>query len=237
MNEQKQPPLAKPAESTSGEGFNLLCSVAKVQSKVLSNVIHCSPLEKRPERSIVCSTSDWDETHEALIKSWRKQACINIWLQQASSYYYERISVLTTYPCIFSSAFSATCIFVSNHPAVRFVIAGLSLASCVLLATNRHSRAPEKAAQYSSTARDYASFIRYINFVSILAEVQKPPVKETISKLRADFDKINETQLDPPLYIIRAYEQNHKSIEASLYEDLVAERRIDFMASSSDDSV
>lgn len=229
LNEQRSPRKSVDYIGN-GEGYQLLCSVAKVQNKILSNVIHSSNSHHK------LSATDWDESHDILIKSWRKQASINIWLQQASSYYYARLSDWTTYPCIVSSVLTAISVFSIEHEAVKYVVAGLSLVSSVLLAVNKHSRAAEKSQQYSSTARDYASFIRYLNFISILTGVQKPPMKETIAKVRSDFDKINENQLDPPLYIIRAYERNHKSIEASMYADLVAERRNPELIQSSRES-
>lgn len=167
----------------------------------------------------------WNPSHDDLLKTWRRQACINLWLQLSSSYYYERLNVWSTYPTIAMSVITSIGTFIGTHIAVRYCMAGLSLLSACLVAMNRHSRAPEKAQDHTIKTREYATFIRFINFILILPPDQRPPMKETLGRLRRDFDRINVTQMEPPIHIIRSYEKNHKSLETSLYEDLNDERR------------
>lgn len=181
-----------------------------------------------------CPPDSWDQSHNALLRTWRRQACINLWLQLSSSYFYERFNNWTTYPSIICTTVSSVGVFVTDHPAMRYCIAGMSLLSACLIALNRHSRAPELAQDYGTKTREYASFIRSLNFILILPFDQRPCVKETLTKLRADFDRINDTQTEPPINIIRMYEKNHHSLETSLYEDLKQESRFRISTEISD---
>jgi hypothetical protein len=167
----------------------------------------------------------WDDHHDALLKTWKRQASINHWLQLASAYYYAKVNNWMAYPTILVSALTSVGIFASDDRIVKYVLASLSLASACVIAINKQTRVAEKAEDYGSKARELGKFIRDLNFLLTLKRDQRPDVRESITKLRCDFDRINDTQSEPPLNIVRMYEKNHKSIESTLYEELDELRR------------
>lgn len=163
---------------------------------------------------------EWEAAHDELLRTWRRQASINLWLQSASAYYYERLNNLVTYPAILVSAVTSVGMFASENEIMRYVLAGLSMFSACITALSRQMRAAEKAQEYTIKARELGKFVRYLNFLLTLEMKQRPSVQEAITTLRIDFDRINDTQLEPPLNIVRLYERNHKSLESTLYEEL-----------------
>lgn len=176
----------------------------------------------------------WDQTHDRLLVTWRKQSCINLWLQMSSAYYFQHLNNWIVYPTILISAASSMGFLAESCPGevVRYILASISIISACLTALSRQTRAAEKAQEYSIKAREYGTFIRNLNFLLTLDFRQRPDPRETLAKLRADFDRINETQMEPPLNIIRLYEKNHKSLESALYEDLRSESKFNMSNTS-----
>lgn len=164
----------------------------------------------------------WEAAHEELLKSWRKEATINLWLQSSSSYYFQWFNNLLTYPSIAFGAATSVGLFVSENHVVQYVLAGLSMLSAVMTAFNRQMRAAEKAEQYNLKARDYAAFIREINYTLTMNPEQRPNVREAITTMRIGIERISETQIEPPMHVVRRYERTHPSLEnsLSLYADL-----------------
>lgn len=165
-------------------------------------------------------TSEWRVVHDELLKTWRRQASVNLWLQTASAYYYERINNWITYPTILVSAMTSVGIFSTDNEIVRYALAGVSLFSACMSALNRQIRAAERAQEYSIKARELGKFVRDLNFLLMIEYHQRPNVREALTRIRCDFDRINDTQNEPPLSIIRMYEKNHQSIESTLYQEL-----------------
>lgn len=181
------------------------------------------------ETTSASSTSDdsahssrWEAAHDDLLRTWRKEASINLWLQSSSAYYFQTLNNLLTYPAIVFGTTTSVGIFASQNHALQYVLAGLSMASAIMTTFNRQLRAAEKAEQYNIKARDYAMFVREINYIIAMAHDQRPHVRETITRMRIGLDRIMQTQNEPPMHIIRLYERTHPSLEQSisLYADL-----------------
>jgi hypothetical protein len=161
----------------------------------------------------------WDAGHEELLRAWRKESTMNTILQTSSSHHYQWWNSFLTYPTILISAGTSIGMFSTNESVpLRFVLGGLALLGGCLTAWNRQMRAAERSEQYALKAREHAAFVRDVNYVLTLKHDVRPDVKETIGKLRVTFDKMFESQVEPPLSVIRRYEQTHAPVEC-LYKD------------------
>lgn len=162
----------------------------------------------------------WDDGHEELLRAWRKESTMNTILQTSSSHHYQWWNTILTYPTILISAGTSVGMFSNESMPLRFALGGLALVGACLTAWNRQMRAAEKSEQYALKAREHAAFVRDVNYVLTLNREVRPDVKETIAKLRVTFDKMFESQVEPPVTVIRRYERTHAPIECMYKDDL-----------------
>ena len=179
----------------------------------------------------------WNESHDMLLKLWRKQASINLWLQLASNYYYTRMNDYLTYPAIIVSAATSIGVFGSDDSLKgKFAISILALLSGILTAINKHCRAAEKGQEYALRAKDYYTFIREIDFILSTSKEERPSMTETLERVKSAYDRIVDMQMEPPIHVIRDYEKKFRPLANSLFTDLQEELRVaDSTASSISD--
>jgi hypothetical protein len=162
----------------------------------------------------------WDAGHEELLRAWRKESTMNTILQTSSSHHYQWWNTLLTYPTIVISAGTSVGMFSNESMPLRFTLGGLALIGACMTAWNRQMRAAERSEQYALKAREHAAFVRDVNYVLTLNREVRPDVKETIAKLRVTFDKMFESQIEPPMSVVRRYERTHAPIECLYKDDL-----------------
>ena len=168
----------------------------------------------------------WCDQHENLLKLWKKQAAINLWLQLASNYYYSKLNDYLSYPSIVLSAATSISVFGSDCDLkAKFAISILALVSGVLTAINKHLRAAEKGQEYALRAKDYHTFIREIDFILATNREERPNATDTLERIRGYYDRIVDMQMEPPVKVIRSYEKKFRPLENSLFSDLKSEMR------------
>lgn len=161
----------------------------------------------------------WQPYHEELMRSWKKQAAINLWLALASKYRYDIINNWLTYPCVIISAFTSIGIIgIESYVAGRYVMSGLTMFAAIMTAVNKHFGAAEKSHEFYMRSKDYYAFIREIDYLLTVSSAERPPVDECMMRLRSTFDRIVDLQLEPPLEIIREYEKKFRPLETSILD-------------------
>lgn len=173
----------------------------------------------------VIGTIHWHESHDNLLKAWRKQASINLWLQIASNYYYGRLNDFLSYPAIIIAAVTSIGVFgIDNTLLGKYITSILALMTGTLTAVNKHLQAAEKAKEFMLCAKDYYMFIREIDYILATVKDERPNIIETMNRIRATYDRIVDMQLDPPIHIIKRYERKFRPLEEALFQDLQSEK-------------
>ena len=167
--------------------------------------------------------SEWRESHSALLREWKRQAAVCLWLQIASHYHYARINNWITYPTVIITAATSIGIWgVENSEIGKFIMSGVSLFAGILATVAKHCRAAEKSNEFQLRSKEYLGIIREIDYILALDLDQRPLVSETMLRIRGAFDRIMDLQLDPPLAVIRLYEERFRSLESSMFgSDLI----------------
>ena len=161
---------------------------------------------------------DWRESHQLLLHEWKRQAAVCLWLQIASHYHYSRINNILTYPTVIITAFTSVGVWgIEGSTAGKYVMSSVSLVAGILATVSKHCRAAEKSNEFQLRSKEYLAIIREIDYILALDEDQRPEVGETLMRIRATFDRIMDLQLDPPLRVIRAYEDRFRSLESSMF--------------------
>ena len=164
----------------------------------------------------------WHDAHENLLKTWRRQASINMWLQTASSYYYRRMNGYLAYPSILLSAVTSIGVFgidtCNNALGGKYITSCMSLASAFLIGINKHAQAAEKAQEFMLRSRDFYSMIRDIDVLLSTPKEERGTCSEIMTRMRSEFDRILNMSLDPPHHIILQYEKKFRALEQDLYD-------------------
>lgn len=162
--------------------------------------------------------TEWRESHKALLHEWKRQAAVCMWLQLASHYHYARINNWLTYPTVVITAFTSIGVWgIESSTAGKFVMSTVSLFAGILATISKHCRAAEKSNEFQLRSKEYLGIIREIDYILALDEDQRPEVGETMLRIRSTFDRIMDLQLDPPLNVIRLFEDRFKSLESSMW--------------------
>lgn len=175
----------------------------------------------------VLSFNTWKEEYDKILISWRKLSAINMWLSLASKSMYERINNWLAYPSIILSIFMSIGIIgidTCNTPLGTYIIASVNLVAAILTTINKHMGAAEKSHEFYVRSKEYYAIIREIDYILSLNKNDRPEAYEVIVRLRADLEKIIDSQLDFPVRIIREYERKFRPLESSIFVDLEAEK-------------
>lgn len=162
----------------------------------------------------------WKESMETILKSWRREASVNLWLQLASYYYYSSIADFLTYPSIVLSAGTSIGVFgLQDTLAGKYVASVLVLSAGVLTSLLKHSRASEKSQTFMLCSKDYYMLIRDIDYILTTEPADRASPTDVLQKVKITYDRIVDMQLDPPLHIIRKYNSKFKrSLEETLIQ-------------------
>lgn len=181
--------------------------------------------------------NEWRESHTELLHEWKRQAAVCLWLQIASHYHYARINNWITYPTVVITAATSIGIWgIENSEIGKFIMSGVSLFAGILATVAKHCRAAEKSNEFQLRSKEYLGIIREIDYILALDVDQRPNVAETMLRIRGAFDRIMDLQLDPPLAVIRLYEERFRSLESSMLgSDLVKELESSSRASTESD--
>lgn len=171
----------------------------------------------------------WKPEHDELLATWRHQAAVNLWLQVGSSYYYRKLADFLAYPSIILSTITSISVFATlqNSKIGPYLTSAMAMLSGILVGVNKHVKAAEKAECFSICSKEYYALIREIDFILSTPTFERAAKKETLANIQTTFDKVVEMSLDPPLHIIRQYENRFKPIETQLLHELESEMKDD----------
>lgn len=170
----------------------------------------------------------WTKEHEGILKEWKAKAFAYLWLQNNSCYHYLLLQNWLAYTVIILSSVSSAIMF-SYMPLcyisidiVQYIIGSLSLLSAILTGITRQLKPGEMYQQHAITAKRYHNLIRSIDACLSLTRVLRPNPVLFIEKAGAELDTLANTQIEPPLFVIRRFERIYGPLEKVLYgEDVV----------------
>ena len=185
---------------------------------------------------VITDHTEWTREHEEILKEWKAKAFAYLWLQNNSCYHYLRIQNWLAYTVIvLSSVSSATMFSVTPNTdgssnvigvipiyVIQYIIGSLSLLSAILTGVIRQLKPGEMYQQHASTAKKYHNLIRSIDACLSLTRILRPNPALFIERAGAELDTLANTQLEPPLFVIRRFESVYGPLERVLYgEDVV----------------
>ena len=185
---------------------------------------------------IMMQQSEWTKEHEEILKEWKAKAFAYLWLQNNSCYHYLRTQNWLAYTVIVLSSVSSATIFsvttsgeaqlvtIGMVPVyiIQYVIGALSLLSAILTGVIRQLKPGEMYQQHASAAKKYHNLIRSIDACLSLTRNLRPNPALFIERAGAELDTLANTQLEPPLFVIRRFETIYGSLERVLYgEDVI----------------
>lgn len=162
---------------------------------------------------------EWNSGYENILKNWKVQAFINMWLHSKSSYYYVKINDLLTYPVIIVSAISSAILFATDHNLSRFIIAILSSIIVIVTGLLIELCPGQKAEQYMDIAKRYTTLIRNIDYcLSIPSHMREHPIK-FIEIINIELDNISDIENIIPRFIIHKFEKKYGNLDKILFGD------------------
>lgn len=164
----------------------------------------------------------WSEKHTSILKAWKAKLFVNMWLQMSSSYFYATVHDMLTYPVIIISSISSLAVMYSNSNSVKYILGGLNLIASVLTVLTRHIQPGEKHQDFSQAARRYMLLIRKIDTCIDLPGSMRRPPESVIDAIKGEIDRVNESQLYPPVYVVRWFERRFGNIDQKMFgEDII----------------
>lgn len=165
----------------------------------------------------------WTEQHELILKEWKAKCFVNLWLQDASSYYYTRMYNWMSYPVIVVSSLSSAALFSSSNEVIKYIVGVMTLSSAILTAITRQLKPGELHQQHALTTRRYHNLIRSIDTCISLTLPMRPPPDIFIEKIGVEIDNLATSQTDPPAHVIRSFESKYGPLDRMLYGEDIAE--------------
>jgi hypothetical protein len=151
----------------------------------------------------------WTPEHVKVLREWKRQIAMNLYLQIGSSYYYQWIYNALTIPNIVLGGALSVTIFteLDNTIGLRFTMGVLAMLSTILTTSMRHIGAAEKAQEYRLASRSYQSLLRSINMTLTLNPAQRPNADEYLTLVRKEIDRITNMQCDPVIHVLKQFDR------------------------------
>jgi hypothetical protein len=170
----------------------------------------------------------WTKEHEDILKIWKAKAFAYLWLQNNSCYHYLLLQNWLAYTVIVLSSVSSAIMF-SYMPLcyisidiIQYIIGSLSLLSAILTGITRQLKPGEMYQQHATVSKRYHNWIRSIDACLSLTRTLRPNPVIFIEKAGAELDTLANSQVEPPLFVIRRFERIYGPLEKVLYgEDVV----------------
>jgi hypothetical protein len=186
---------------------------------------------KTEELKLLDTGKDWNKIHEEILKEWKAKCFVNLWLQNGSAYYYTKMYNYLSYPVIAISSVVSAALFSTNNEYVKFGIGLLTLASGVLTAITRQMKPGELNQQHASIAKRYENIIRAMDTCLSLTQDMRPTPASFLEKMGNEIDILEAHQIDPPLSVVKKFENQYCPLHRALYgEDLIELMKIEMNA-------
>lgn len=167
--------------------------------------------------------AEWSKSHERILKEWKAKSFVNMWLQNASGYFYSSLHDFLSYPIIFVSSVSSIILLSSKENDVKYGLGALNMIIGVLHVIIRHIQPGELHQEYSSMARRYQLLIRKIDTcLDLPREMRKKP-EAFIETIRADIETLSESHLYPPIRVIKKFEKKFGNLDEKIHGENIVE--------------
>jgi hypothetical protein len=179
-----------------------------------------SPLNRDTETQEmdgIVKKKEWEKRHEDILKEWKAKAFVNLWLQTMSGYYYARVHDILTYPVIILSSVSSATLFSTKSVILQYMIGVMSIMTGVLTAVTRQVKPGELYQQYSAAKVKYQKLIRNIDMCLDLPESMRPKPEVFVEKIESDIDSLSASELYPPHYIVKKFEEKFGNLDTMLF--------------------
>lgn len=179
------------------------------------------------------NTSGWSEIHENILKEWKAKCFVNLWLQDASAYYYSKVYNWLSFPVIIISSVSSAALFSSENQIAKYFIGGMAMVAGILTSISRQTKPGELYQQHMLITRRYHNLIRSIDTCLSLPNSMRTEPMIFIEKIGSEIDILMDTQLDAPHHVIQSFERIYGPIERLLYgQDIVELLKLEIQTST-----
>lgn len=167
----------------------------------------------------------WREADEDMLRKWKSQCFVHMWLQSGSCYLYRLTYNILSFPIIILSTVTSGTLFASNTfegTSIKYVAASGALVSAVLAALIRQLEPVEKAERYSIATSRYHNIIRDLDACLAMREALREPAKAFIDRVRTEMNAISTIELTPSIVVVSAFRRRFGDVESALYgEDIL----------------
>ena len=160
----------------------------------------------------------WNKQHEELLEKWCIKLYAQMWLQQKSMYYFNRLNNILTYPTIIISSVSSATLFSTNNNVIKYVVGGLTLATAIITGLTRHIKPAEKTQQHATALLQYQEMIHTITTCLNLPFNMREEPQLFIRDIETKMKTWNEKQAMPPPHVITWFEKRYGDIDKILYD-------------------
>lgn len=195
-----------------------------IPPKYLSNIF-CLTCNRGEWKKYNIMPEHWRESDMEMLRKWKSQCFVHMWLQSGSCYLYRLIYNVLSFPIIILSTVTSGALFASNTfegKNIKYVAASGSLVSAVLAALIRQLEPVEKAEHYSMTTSRYHNIIRDLDSCLAMREDLRDPAKTFIDRVRTEMNAISTMELTPSIFVVAAFRRRFGDVETALYgEDIL----------------
>ncbi len=167
----------------------------------------------------VKQNEEWCDTHEHILHDWKTKAFIDMWLQRESASYFSFIDNILMYPILLLSSCAGITLFVSGATWAIYLVSIANILVTILTALGQQLKPTEMCQQYTYIACRYAALIRSVDTCLELPKLMRPDPDVLIEKIGSEIDHLNTTQLAPPKYIIKRFEDIYGPIHLLMFGD------------------
>lgn len=169
------------------------------------------------------TNNPWTKKHIDILKEWKAKCFVYLWLHDKSSYYYTCLQNYLSYPVIIFSSIASATLLSSTNIIARYCVGTLSLCSGILTSILRHLKPGELLQTHIYFTRKYHALIRNIDVCLSTTYVNRPNPDAFIEKIGSEIDVMLANQIDPPICVIRQFENKYGSLACILYGDDIIE--------------
>jgi len=141
-------------------------------------------------------------------------------LQRRSHDLFVKIHNFLTYPTITLTTIAAAVVTLDegSYPT-RIAVMIMSILATVLLALLRNARPAELSQAHAMACAQYHSLLHTMESSLNLPYSMRPEAEPFMDRIRADLDRLINTQTSPPPIVIRGFEKDIGNVDGIMYGD------------------
>lgn len=172
----------------------------------------------------------WDAEHEQILRKWKAQCFVDMWLQNESAHMYNQLYNWLSYPIIVLTTFSSAALFGSNtlfsSMHVNLGVGCLTTVAALLTTIIRQIKPAELAQHHVLSAKRYQVLIRMIDLTVGQTAELRPEPQLFMAKVQSEMDMLLNSQLEVPKRVVARFERKYGNLDLLLFgeslSDLIA---------------